>query len=695
MRCITVMVFLETAMICTISCGELYTAEQAHIISCIKDILQRDFKDTKHLVVSLQEVCRDSIPRKLDILSSSPEQYHQLLVDELLKVISNFTLVQLKISSTMSDNEYEGNDDERLIQGYIMLLFSCKSDEDSIEDVADSETTVDNPLDYVLEEQIAIIMEKLTFNPNAKFIFIIPDTQGESSDYLAHRFTNLLWKDGKLTNFIILIPNFLKNVEVKPVVNIDIALNLYTWIPFEGNTCEKVDKIVLLNQWIDTSGGQFLRNVTLYPFSLPKDFHECPLIVGALGTEPYVIVDKNHNGENGKQNQELNGLGLNLLHTFAKKYNFTLSFTPYENVISSERIEQQIKLFLNDEIHIAAGSIALTFSTLRYGDVSEIIIYDQFRYLVPCPLPIGKVSRLLKTFSRTVWLSLILVLFISSFLIVLHSNNLTQEYMLFSNFSYCLYSNWAVLLGISAPAIPVCSRNRQFFALYVWYCFAINLVFQTYFVTYLVEPGYDKGLETLEELRLSKITYGYLAIADELISTTDNINFKTVAFSVKECFDLFTCTEDVMFERSSATLTSYSLPWYVAKKRGVLNVDKVICFLKENSTEAWFGFYFRRGNPLRKLLNKHIHRVIEGGLQEKYKSEVEHEALLSAENVYVGDEMYSVFTLTNLWPIFLILIFGCLASACVFLGEVMITLFKKKILSKGVCHKGLRLPGKY
>ncbi|PSN37023.1 Ionotropic receptor 630 [Blattella germanica] len=690
MRCITVMVLLEIAFMCTVCSRELYTAEQTYIISCIKNILQRDFKDTKHLVVSFQDVCRDPISRSHGFLSSSPEQDHLLLVDELLKVISNFTLVQLKVSSTMSDNEYESNDDQRLIQGYIILLFSCKSD-----DGEDSETTEDNPLDYVFDDQVHFVMEKVTFNPSAKFIFIIPDTQGEPSDSLALSFTNSLWKYSKLTNFIILIPIFLKKVEVKTIVNIDekdIALNIYTWIPFEGNTCEKVDKIVLLNQWIDTSGGQFLRNVTLYPFSLPKDFHECPLIVGALGTEPYVIVDKNPNQGNINQSQELNGLGINLLHTFAKKYNFALSFSPYESVMSTERVEQLITLSLNDEIHIAGGSIALGISTLRFGDVSDIIIYDQFRYLVPCPLPIGKLSRLLKTFTRTVWLSLLLVLILSSFLIVLHSNNLTQEYQMFSNFSYCLYSNWAVLLGISAPAIPVCSRNRQFFALYVWYCFAINLVFQTYFVTYLVEPGYDKGLETLEELRLSKITYGYYAVADILISTQDSINFKNVAFSVKECFDLFTCTEEVMFERSTATITSYSLPWYVAKKRGVLNVDKVICFVNENSTFAWFGFFFRRGSPLRKLLNEHIQRVIEGGLQEKYESEVEHEALLSAENMYVGDEMYSVFTLANIWPIFFILIFGCLASVCVFLGEVMITLFKKKILSKILCHKKLRLP---
>ncbi|PSN37026.1 Ionotropic receptor 629 [Blattella germanica] len=684
MKHTSLMVFLLSALIYTVGSGELSTSQQTYIISCIKDILQRDFKDTNHLVVSFREVCRDSIRRQLEILSSSLEQDHQLLVDELLKVISNFTLVQLKISSTLPDNEFEGNDDQRLIQGYIIILFSCKFDDDSIHDGEDSETTKDNPLDFVLDDQIIFIMEKITFNPRAKFIFIIPDTHGEHPDSLTLRFSQLLWKVTKMSNFIILIPKFINNVEMNSVVNIqekEVALEVYTWIPFEGLTCDNVEKIVLVNQWMVTNGGLFLRNITLFPFSLPKNFHQCPLIVGAFGTEPYVIVDEIPNEEKGKQSLILNGLGLNLLYTFSEKYNFTLRFAPYENSISGKRTNIILHQFLNDHFHILGGSVILSYTGTIYGDMSDVIIYDYFRYLVPCPLPVGKVSRVLNTFTVSVWISLILVLFVSSFLIVFNSKNLqlTLENKMFSNFSYCLYSNWAVLLGISAPAIPVCSRSRQFFILYVWYCFAINLVFQTYFVTYLVEPGYEKGLNTLEELRLSNITYGYYEIADGLLTTTELLNFKTVAFSVKECFDLFACTEEVMFKRSLATLTTYTLPWYVARKRGVLNVDKVICFLDGSLFQALFVFFLRRGNPLMGLVNQHILRVMEGGLQEKYKSEVKHQALLSAEKVYVGDEMYSVFTLPNLWPVFLLLLFGCLASACVFVIEVIITSFRKKI----------------
>jgi hypothetical protein len=67
---------------------------------------------------------------------------------------------------------------------------------------------------------------------------------------------------------------------------------------------------------------------------------------------------------------------------------------------------------------------------------------------------------------------------------------------------------WAVLLGVSVPALPVSSGMRFPFIIYVWYCFAIRTIFQAFFTTYLVEPGYEATIETLDDVLRRGLKFG-------------------------------------------------------------------------------------------------------------------------------------------------------------------------------------------
>jgi hypothetical protein len=63
-------------------------------------------------------------------------------------------------------------------------------------------------------------------------------------------------------------------------------------------------------------------------------------------------------------------------------------------------------------------------------------------------------------------------------------------------------------VAVSVPQQPTNSTLRVFFFLYVCFSFAISTVLQAFFVSYLVEPMYEKKLETLDNLQNSDVVYG-------------------------------------------------------------------------------------------------------------------------------------------------------------------------------------------
>ncbi|PSN37021.1 Ionotropic receptor 632 [Blattella germanica] len=677
------LILIMTALMFVCKSEKLYPSKQEHIILCTKHILQRDFKDTQPLVISIPEVCRESPMRSLGFPSSSSEEDNQILGDKLLKIASNFTTVLIKIFSMVDETEF--NDDLRLHQGYIILLFTCNNN--GIEEQNNfQDTEEDTELEYILENQMLFIMERITWNPRAKYLFIVTDTKGKSGDSLSLDLAKMLWKIAKIVNFIILIPNCVNCMEgvqttTKNQEN-EIILDLFSWIPYANDTCDKVENNIKMDHWVRHNEGQFLRNASLYPISLPNDFHGCPLNVATFGVEPYAIVNENYNTSitvGDDQDKPVNGLNIDLIYTFAQKYNFTLTFLPHESAITPETMSKILEEWLLDRMHIFAGGTILFLASMVFGDPSHSIVYDYMRFLVPCPVPIGKLWRVLNTFTVSTWLALTVVLILSSIVTSMEEFRNKQQLRMFTKLPISLYRNWAVLLGISAPDVKISAIARQFFILYVWYCFVVNQLFQAYFVTFLVEPEYERKLETLEDLRLSKITFGFFSVLDNFLTTVDAVNFKTVASSTRECHDLHSCMEEVMFDRNLAILTTSFVSWYVARKRGVSNVNKVVCFLKEDFYQTFIPLYVRRGNPILSILNEHIDRTIESGLQQRYESGLKHQLILSAEDVYDEELMYSAFTMKQIGPVFWVLLVGYSGCIIVLVFELMISLLRKKI----------------
>ena len=132
---------------------------------------------------------------------------------------------------------------------------------------------------------------------------------------------------------------------------------------------------------------------------------------------------------------------------------------------------------------------------------------------VACPKAIPGTEKILTIFSLSVWLTIGLVLLLTTAVFWCAGNgpyrSVYNETHTFQSQSYCFQNAWAVFVGVSVPQQPTNSSLRFFFFLYVCFCFAISTIFQAFFVSYLVEPNYEKKIETFDELLESDLVYGY------------------------------------------------------------------------------------------------------------------------------------------------------------------------------------------
>jgi len=144
-------------------------------------------------------------------------------------------------------------------------------------------------------------------------------------------------------------------------------------------------------------------------------------------------------------------------------------------------------------------------------DTTKRYTHETAKMIVPCPKAIPGKQKPMTTFSLSVWLTMGLVLLLTTPVFWCAGNvqyrsmcNVTHISVTVPLFPQCL----AVFIGVAFPQQPTTSTLIVFFFLYVCFCFVISTVFREFFVFYLVDPKFEKKLETLDELLESDVVYG-------------------------------------------------------------------------------------------------------------------------------------------------------------------------------------------
>jgi hypothetical protein len=203
----------------------------------------------------------------------------------------------------------------------------------------------------------------------------------------------------------------------------------------------------------------------------------------------------------------------------------------------------------------------------------------------------------------------------------------------------------------------------------------MSTVFQAFFTSYLVEPGYGKKFETFDELLNSSMTYGYNEAAEIMMATMPYKEHLRFPYSRRQnCNDMKECMKRIANHSQLCTLSIKQVSQYLASEMGIRDSSQYLCNLEENLVATGLISVLRNGSPFLNRLNVLTRRSTEGGLLDRYWTQLLWKTNLRSEVRFLDNEnnLYFVFSLSHLSPAFSVLAFGWLLSSVVFLAEVSV-----------------------
>jgi hypothetical protein len=214
---------------------------------------------------------------------------------------------------------------------------------------------------------------------------------------------------------------------------------------------------------------------------------------------PIIILTGNNRDSDGNVVYKLGGLAVQNLLLVVDKMNVTVVFR--KPVLSLEmegglreggNLAAGLSNVAIGALLLVAALVSSTFqTTIPYG-------FHAIQCFVPCPQTVEIMENIM-TYKLPVWLTMATV-FILIAILWWSIANWRHSYLKNSRtnqtLSDCLHNAWAVAMGVSVTNIPSYWDFRIIFLVYVCYCFARSTVFQAFFTSYLVEPGYGKKLLT-------------------------------------------------------------------------------------------------------------------------------------------------------------------------------------------------------
>ena len=483
-------------------------------------------------------------------------------------------------------------------------------------------------LNETLERQVENFRYSTSWNPRGMFLVVVTASSNAPPNLLAAQVCSTLWQIAKIVNVVVLVPHKFTHLPPHSTSSTYRSgsgrLNLYTWFPYKLGRCGEFQEVILIDQWVSENKGTFSENVNLYPPKVPKSFTHCPIKVASIGFDPYVIVTENYTKNDGSTAYNVTGLFVEILVLVFEKMNVTTVFLPPVIDIAQDSYFKVLSDFEYGLSDVVTGGIPLLpmVVTSSYDATIPYTNID-FKMLLPCPKPIPGTEKVLTTFSLSVWLTMGLVLLLSTAVFwcvgIRTYRSVFREAHTYRSLSHCFYNAWAVLMGVSVPQLPTTSILRIFFLLYVCYCFAISTVFQAFFVSYLVEPEYGNKIETFDELLNSDIIYGYktgLDITFENVLYPELSKFNERKKLRADCDNITKCLERMITKGDIASLTVPKHATYLASVMGIVDVNKIICSFDETIMSYEIIILFKKGNPLLERVNVLLRHCLEAGFLE-------------------------------------------------------------------------------
>jgi hypothetical protein len=442
-------------------------------------------------------------------------------------------------------------------------------------------------------------------------------------------------------------------------------LELHTWYPYansqscdpaEGNVPVKVFTVRNLKD---------IRGSDIFKAHFFKNLHGCPLRVQVSIAPPLVNLPENVGHNDSKVYKS--GWAIELLRVIGKSLNVSLDIEG----------DQEIKF---PSILIGAYSMAeFTDPHFKEYVYTRYFLTQNFAWYTPCSVRYRRWSRFFKIFSVDLWItfavSMVLAVITVSCISRCRHKSHSHEFKSYSNIVSIAANIIAVSLSVGVDRQPRTASLRVFFLSWVCYSVAISTVFQAYFTTYLIEPGYKEQIKTLDQMLKSDMGFGFCGTYHLLYNGTSDIFDKAILENAVSFPDKDTCFEWAIAQHNFSTVYD---SFYMENFRSMLNwMDEnkrpLLCQLEDGDvTTHGYALLLTKGHPLLEYINDAIRHIIEGGIfmqineRSLFKKEIQ-----SKFNTYRFDDIYSAISVRHLQTAFYFLLMGYALALASFVTEIM------------------------
>jgi hypothetical protein len=661
------MPFVLLTLVQTILGDKSETKYRQHLIKCIKEITEREFTNNNALTIMLpHEGHTDTQTDRYLLGGDTLQQADADWTKPLLE--TNDVLV----TSTPTSHNKRHNSNTAVC---------CNRDKNYVLFIRLEYEKTEKTLQW-LKEQVKSIKNMYKWNAESHFVIAILEKKfGQTDQNIIKMILQEMYSDS-IVNTIVLMSQHedkMKHNNDLEADKYEMKIGAYTWFPYQNpKSCHHVEDITLIDTWLTEGGGKFVHNARFFSPKIKNDLNGCPIRVASFHFPPAMasIIRTPADGSGPDKRTYEEGPGISLFYTVAKAMNVTAVFIEpprnlwgvvYENG-SSDGITGQIASNLADISNVPSP---MDFTRITVIDYTIPYHWDAYIWWVPCAKPFPKWKNVTRVFSLPLWLVDLASIITAAFFMLAIGKNF-QNNSVYREISSCLAASWAVLLGVSVSVMPRSDSLRVFFIAWVCYSLAINTVFQAYFTSYLIDPGLQHQISSMDEIMDYKIELGGYKFLRAYLKTFDDpqINIITARFTEVETRE--SALKRIATQKDLALLdVASAAEWYINSKYVDKNGKRMVCSVNERFMPAIAAWQVKKGSPLTGRMNRILRRLFESGLIGFWVRTERQLALMKAAygRRSSSDDEYCDLSMEHLQGAFYLLLLGHLLSTMVLLVE--------------------------
>ena len=210
--------------------------------------------------------------------------------------------------------------------------------------------------------------------------------------------------------------------------------------------------------------------------------------------------------------------------------------------------------------------------------------------------------------------------------------------------------------------------------MWVMYSLAVSTVFQTFVSSYLVDPGLEKQISTVDDIVHSGFRNGMYRTFKSFLFNLPKHQRQAIMKRMVDCEKVSDCARKVAVEGNFVTVLATVTAEYLNTYETLDKTGAGLLYMIKDA-RLWMNFQvflLPKGSGLLKPFNKLMRVAQESGLVSYFWRDILRISTLKSGSIRIHTPLddYTVFTLTYLQSAFFLLFLGHFCAFCLLVAEL-------------------------